>query len=73
MPWYTWIDGDPESEFPAPRILVLDADAEPAESIDEVAEDAPGRDLLTAILDLDNPDGSVPDSSVPDSAPATTG
>lgn len=64
-----WIDGDPESEYPAPRILVLDADAEPAASLEDVAEDAPGRDQLTAILDLDNPDGSVPDGSVP----ATTG
>lgn len=61
-----WIDGDPESEYPAPRILVLDADAEPAASLDEVADDAPGRDQLTAILDLDNPD------STPDSAPSST-
>lgn len=66
-----WIDGDPESEYPAPRILVLAADAEPAATLDDVADDAPGRDQLTAILDVDNPASSAPDSS-PDSTTAST-
>jgi uncharacterized protein YcnI len=58
-----WIDGDPAGEFPAPRLLVLAADAEPAETIDDVPLDAPGRDQLTAVLDIDNPAASVPATS----------
>lgn len=54
-----WIDGDPESSYPAPRLLILSADSEPATSIDDVPADAPGRDLLTTIVDTDNPDPSV--------------
>lgn len=62
-----WIDGDPTSDYPAPRLLVLPADAEPAASIDDVPADAPGRDQLVAIVDVDNPadDGGTDD-------PATT-
>jgi uncharacterized protein YcnI len=68
-----WIDGDPDAEFPAPRLLILDADAEPAESIDDVPADAPGRDLLTEVLDLDNPMGSEPsDASVPAASASTS-
>jgi uncharacterized protein YcnI len=59
-----WIDGDPEGEFPAPRLLVLDAGAEPAETIDDVPADAPGRDQLIDVVDVDNP--------VASSAPATS-
>jgi hypothetical protein len=70
-----WIDGDPESEYPAPRLLVLDADAEPAESIDDVAEDAPGRDLLTEVIeDVDNPNAVTATTDVSDAstvAPST--
>jgi uncharacterized protein YcnI len=51
----SWIDGDPASDYPAPRVLVLAAGSEPATSIDDVPPDAPGRDLLTAIVDVDNP------------------
>lgn len=51
-----WINGDPASDYPAPRVLVLAADATPASSIDEVPADAPGRDQLTEIIDVDNPD-----------------
>lgn len=50
-----WIDGDPESDYPAPRILILPADYEPAATIDEVPPDAPGRDQLVTILDVDAP------------------
>lgn len=74
-----WIDGDPEGEYPAVRILVLAAGSEAARSIDDVPADAPGRDQLTAIVDVDNPTASttqppattapVASSAVP---PATT-
>ena len=50
-----WIDGDPEGETPAPRILVLEAGSPSAATIDDVPADAPGRDQLTAIVDVDNP------------------
>jgi hypothetical protein len=55
-----WIDGDPESDHPAPRLLVLETDAEPAETIDDVPADAPGRELLTEVVDVDNPTASEP-------------
>lgn len=51
----SWISGDPADEFPAPRVLVLPADQEAAGSVDEVDPDAPGRDQLTDIVDVDNP------------------
>jgi uncharacterized protein YcnI len=50
-----WIDGDPEGEYPAPRLLVLPAGGEPAATIDDVPVDAPGRDQLSEIVDVDNP------------------
>jgi hypothetical protein len=66
-----WIDGDPAGEYPAVRILVLAAGSEAAHDIDEVPLDAPGRDLLTSIVDVDNPAATtVPE---PASAPPTTG
>jgi uncharacterized protein YcnI len=49
-----WIDGDPTAEFPAPRLLVLPEGYEPAATIDDVPADAPGRDQLVAIVDVDN-------------------
>lgn len=64
-----WIDGDPQSDYPAPRLLILSADSEPADSIDAVPADAPGRDLLTAIVDTDNPaldDPEATDEGDPD-------
>lgn len=50
-----WISGDPGADNPAPRLLVLPEGFEPASSIDEVPADAPGRDLLQEVVDLDNP------------------
>lgn len=50
-----WISGDSESDYPAPRILVLPEDHPPAATIDEVAADAPGRDQLTEMVDTDHP------------------
>lgn len=55
----SWIDGDPAAEYPAPRLLVLAAGSEPAASIDDVPPDAPGRDLLVAVVDVDNPAAST--------------
>lgn len=61
-----WIDGDPEGDHPAPRLLILPADYEPAGSIDEVPADAPGRDQLVAIVDVDNPSATtVAETTVP--------
>lgn len=48
-----WLSGDPTSDYPAPRILVLPADHEAVSSIDDVAPDAPGRDKLAEIVDVD--------------------
>ncbi len=53
-----WISGDPAAEYPAPRLLVLPTGSEPAATIDDVPLDAPGRDQLTAIVDIDNPSGA---------------
>jgi uncharacterized protein YcnI len=50
-----WIDGDPAGEYPAPRLLVLPPGSAAAATIDDVPADAPGREQLTAIVDVDNP------------------
>lgn len=65
-----WIDGDPESSLPAPRILVLAAGSAPAASIDEVPPDAPGRDLLVEVVDVDNPSGTTTTTAT--TSPTTT-
>jgi periplasmic copper chaperone A len=68
-----WIDGDPDGEHPAVRMLVLAPGSEPAHTIDDVPADAPGRDLLSSIVDVDNPSAGgttvAPDTTSP---PATT-
>ena len=70
-----WIGGDPADEFPAPRVLVLPAGSEPAATIDDVPLDAPGRDQLVAIVDVDNPQATTT-TAAPEStttaAPTTT-
>lgn len=68
----SWISGDPADEFPAPRVLVLPADQPPAGSVDEVAPDAPGRDQLTEIVDIDNPTAEPATETTVDSAPNST-
>jgi uncharacterized protein YcnI len=66
-----WISGDPTSPTPAPRLLVLPAGSPPAASIDEVAPDAPGRDQLVAIVDVDGPGTTTPpEEPNPSSPPA---
>jgi hypothetical protein len=65
-----WISGDPADEFPAPRLLILAEGSEPAATLDDVPPDAPGRDQLVAIVDVDNPSGpDAPAASTPDSTP----
>jgi uncharacterized protein YcnI len=66
-----WISGDPTSEFPAPRLLVLRPGEPPAATIDDVAPDAPGRDQLVAIVDVDAPT-TTPAPPTTTAAPAET-
>lgn len=68
-----WINGDPQSDFPAPRILVLAAGSEPAASIDEVPADAPGRDKLEAVVGIDAlADSTGTETTTPSTAPEST-
>ncbi len=64
-----WISGDPASDFPAPRLLVLPDGYELARTIDEVPLDAPGRDQLVAIVDVDN--GATTTTAAPISTTST--
>ena len=67
-----WISGDPTDEFPAPRLLILAPGSEPAATIDDVPLDAPGRDQLTAVIDVDNPGSTTVPSTPESTAPAST-
>ena len=67
-----WIDGDPESEYPAPRLLILAAGSELAPTIDDVPADAPGRELLSEIVDVDNTSGTTTTSSTATTMATTT-
>lgn len=49
----SWLNGDPESDNPVPRLLILAPGSEEAVSIDEIPQDGPGRDLLTAVVDTE--------------------
>ena len=68
---YAWIQGDPNGEYPAPRLLILPADARPAATFDDVPPDAPGRDQLVAIVDVDNPGATTPPETTTDQPPTT--
>lgn len=65
----SWISGDPDSDYPAPRLLILPAGSAPAVSLDEVPLDAPGRDLLAAIVDVHAASG---DSTTTTNSTSTT-
>lgn len=79
----SWVSGDPDAEYPAVRVLILAADADPAATIDDVPLDAPGRDQLEAVVDSDNPattttgattttDTSVVTTTIPESSTVVT-
>jgi uncharacterized protein YcnI len=60
-----WIDTEPGAESPAPQLLVLAAGSQPAATLDDVPEDAPGRVQLVAVA-------GEPDEDEEAAAPATT-
>jgi periplasmic copper chaperone A len=64
-----WIETDPGADQPAPQLLVLAAGSEPAAAIDDVPEDAPGRDQLAALAAEDDDDEAAATTIA---APATT-
>ncbi len=65
-----WISGDPADEFPAPRLLILPPGSQPAATIDDVPLDAPGREQLTAVIDVDNPAATTVPPAPTSAAPA---
>lgn len=68
-----WISGDPASDNPSPRLLVLPVGSEPAVTIDDVPADAPGRNQLTAVVDVDNPTATTttPASTTSSTSPSS--
>jgi MYXO-CTERM domain-containing protein len=66
-----WISGDPQDEFPAPRVLVLPVGFVPAATIDDVPLDAPGRQQLVEIVDVDNPSAPTTTAAPPSTSPTT--
>ena len=51
-----WISGDPADQYPAPRVLVLAAGLRAGGDASTTCPlDAPGRDQLVAVVDVDNP------------------
>lgn len=67
-----WISGDPHGDYPAPRLLVLPAESEQAATVDDVPADAPGREQLTEIVDVDNPSAEPEPTPSTSASPATT-
>ena len=67
-----WISGNPADEYPAPRVLVLPPGSEPATTLDDVPLDAPGRDQLVAVIDVDNPNATTTTAAPTTTPPATT-
>lgn len=71
----SWVNGDPESENPAPRLLILPPGSPSAVSVDEVPQGAPGRELLTAVIDTEpaTTTTATPTTTAPDAVTTTTG
>lgn len=72
-----WISGDPASEHPAPRLLILAPGSHAAASIDDIPADAPGRALLTSVVEPASTTTSTTTASesveVPDNSAAGIG
>lgn len=68
----SWISGDPKAEFPAPRLLILPVGSAVAGELDEIPADAPGRDQLTAVVDVDNPRGTTTTTTASPTTATTT-
>ncbi len=66
----SWISGDPAAQYPAPRLLILPAGSEPAATLEDVPSDAPGRDQLAEIVDVDG--NEPPATTTPADATSTT-
>lgn len=71
----SWVNGDPESENPAPRLLILPPGSPAAVSVDEVPQDAPGRELLTAVIDTEPATSTTaaPTTTAPDTTTTAAG
>jgi periplasmic copper chaperone A len=69
----TWIETDPGAENPAPQLLVLAAGSQPAATVDDVPQDAPGRAQLATLVAADEAQDAA-GTTTPGStaAPATT-
>lgn len=67
-----WISGDPEADYPAPRVLLLAPGSAPAATIDDVPADAAGRDQLAEIVDVDGGADAPTTTTTGSDEPATT-
>jgi uncharacterized protein YcnI len=67
-----WISGDPEGDYPAPRLLILPAGREAADALDEVPPDAPGREKLTQVIDVATPTTTAAPTTTTEGGSATT-
>jgi uncharacterized protein YcnI len=68
----SWIDGDPASEDPVPRLLILPVGSSSARSIEDVPPDAPGRDQLTAVIEIGEPASTTTTTTTPEGSDLTT-
>lgn len=68
---WSWLNGDPESDNPVPRLLILAPGSEEAVSIDEVPQDAVGRELLTAVVDTEPTTTTAPPAETTTTEPGS--